>query len=139
MARAELDAGPAFGRGALERQGTRKDVAAVMQTVQRERADRVVVGLPLRTDGTDSPQTTRVRAFAAALAAAGLRVDLEDERFTTRLALQRLHGARPGKRRAKGSIDEASAVLILESYVARHRRARARAADPGRGEPSEER
>ena len=71
-----------FGRGALTREGTKRDVPAVLAAAEREGANVIVVGLPLRQDGSESPQTERVRTFAAALAAAaetlGVRVVLEE-------------------------------------------------------------
>ena len=121
VARGETGSTLAFGRGAVARTRQRDDVAEIARLARDEGAARVVVGLPTRTDGTDSKQTQRVRAFARALAEAGLRVELEDERFTTRIA-QRVLATGPlprGKRREKGRIDEASAVLILESWLAR--------------------
>lgn len=111
----------AFGRGAIERRGTRSDVEAVVATAATEGASAIVVGLPLRLDGSDSPQTARVRAFARELAEAGAAVLLEDERLTTRIA-QRQVGAGPlprGRRQEKGRLDEAAAVLILESFLLR--------------------
>ena len=121
VARGETGSSLAFGRGALLRTRQRDDVDAIVRLARDEAAARVVVGLPTRTDGRDSPQTQRVRAFARALADAGLSVELEDERFTTRIAERALaRGPLPrGKRREKGRIDEASAVLILESWLAR--------------------
>jgi putative Holliday junction resolvase len=121
VARGEMGGRLAFGRGALERRGTRHDVEAVRRLAAAEGASLVVVGLPRRTQGDDSPQTRRVRAFADALREAGLEVVLEDERFTTQLADRRLRDAplTKGRRRDKGRVDEASAVAILESYLAR--------------------
>ncbi len=121
LARAEVGTGFAFGRGALKREGTRRDVDAIQQLARTEGATRIVVGLPRRTEDEDSPQTRRVRAFAKALEDAGMDVVLEDERFTTQLATRQLnHSALPrAKRRSKGRVDEASAVLILESFLAR--------------------
>ncbi|HWG83956.1 MAG TPA: Holliday junction resolvase RuvX, partial [Deinococcales bacterium] len=114
----------AFGRGyhvrGKGREGTAAAVAAVRELFEREGAAVVVVGLPLRTDGRDSPQTNRVRAFAAALEEAGLPVRLVDERFTTRIAGQALLAAKSkAQRREKGLTDEASAVAILETYLQR--------------------
>src|ERR1700684_4294805 len=43
----------------------------------------LVVGLPLNLDGTDSPRTQSVRAFARNLAPLGLPVLLWDERWST--------------------------------------------------------
>lgn len=121
IARADSDSTLAFGRGVVERRGTRLDVEAVRVVAEREGATLLVVGLPRTTRGEDSPQTRLVRAFAAALEGAGLSVVLEDERFTTVLSERRLRdAARPAsRRRDKGAVDEASAVVILESYLAR--------------------
>lgn len=121
MARAETGMPLAFGRGALQRHGTAADVSAVRRLAEAEGASVVVVGLPRRTRGGDSAQTSMVRAFGAALQRAGLRVVFEDERFTTALSERRLRDASlpRGRRRSKAAVDEASAILILESYLAR--------------------
>lgn len=124
LARAERGSALVFGRGWLERRGTRHDVEAVKALAASEAAALVVVGLPRPTRGRESSQTRLARDFAAALESAGVPVALEDERFTTALAERRLRdsastGARRGRARGKGAIDEASAVLILESYLAR--------------------
>ncbi len=112
----------AFGRGYIVRQGLYKDVAAVRELAEREAAARVVVGLPSRLRGGDSPQTQRVRAFAAELERAGLTVVFEDERLTTKLASQNLlsSGLKKKQRQEKGRLDERAAVLILESYLAKN-------------------
>ncbi|HEX7002348.1 MAG TPA: Holliday junction resolvase RuvX [Trueperaceae bacterium] len=125
LARADAASQVAFGRGAIERSGVKRDVEAVARLAAEEGADVVVVGLPRSMDGTDSPQTQRVRAFAAALAERlapeGVRVELEDERLSTRSAYRQIAGSSlpRGKRQEKGRLDEAAAVLILESYLAR--------------------
>lgn len=114
-----------FGRGALTREGTKRDVPAVLEAAKREGASVIVVGLPLRLDGSESQQTERVRTFTAALKAAaeplGVQVVLEDERLTTRIAQRQVGtSALPRSRRQeKGRLDEAAAVLILESYLSR--------------------
>ncbi len=120
LARGELGAPWAFGRGALHRTGhLAHDVAAIAAAAATEGATRLIVGLPLRAQGGDSAQTQRVRAFAEALVAHGLVVELVDERFTTALATRQLRGALPkAKRREKGRVDEASAIAILETWLA---------------------
>lgn len=115
----------AFGRGAIRRRRLADDVEAVKALAFQEAADTLVVGLPLRTDGEDSPQTRSVRRFAAALERAGCHVELEDERFTTRIGEARLRlGSTRSRRRDKGSSDEAAAIVILEGWLARHGAAR---------------
>lgn len=113
----------AFGRGALERRGTKADVRSVLDLLEAEGAEVVVVGLPVRMSGEESVQTERVRRFAAALIEAGARVEFEDERLTTRIAQRQVGGSGlpRSKRQEKGRLDEAAAVLILESYLRRVR------------------
>ncbi len=110
----------AFGRGYLVRRGEDEDLKALARWLREEGVRRVVVGLPLRTGGEEGPEARRVRAFARRLAALGFEVVFEDERFSTRLAERQLRAAPRKRRREKGRIDEASAVLILEAYLERH-------------------
>ena len=107
----------AFGRGWIERRGLEDDVARVRELARREEAGRVVVGLPRRTGGEEGAEAHKVRAFAAALLAAGLEVRFVDERFTTRVAAQRIAHLPRKKRQEKGRLDEAAAVAILETYL----------------------
>lgn len=125
VARGVVGSNFAFGRGFITRQKLALDVAAVQSLVDEEGAARVVVGLPSRLRGGDSPQTTKVRTFAAALEKAGLAVVFEDERLTTKVASQGLatSGLKKKQRQEKGRLDERSAVLILESYLARQKNA----------------
>lgn len=107
-----------FGRSYHTRTRAEADVQAVAALLAREKAKVVVVGLPLKRDGSESPQTEKVRAFAALLESAGLRVALQDERFSTKLATQSLMTTASRKeRREKGRTDEASAVAILETWL----------------------
>jgi release factor glutamine methyltransferase len=109
----------AFGRGYHTRSKLEADINAVREFLERENAKVVVVGLPLRTDGADSPQTQKVRIFTAALETAGLPVVFQDERFTTRIATQNLMAQTKKKRQEKGNTDEASAVAILETWLSK--------------------
>lgn len=123
VARGEVGSLFAFGRGVVIRTKLKEDIAAVQALATVEGAAYVVVGLPSRLKGGDSAQTGRVRAFAAELGRAGLRVVFEDERFTSRIATQNLaaSGRRKKQRQEKGRIDEAAAVLILETHLTKVR------------------
>jgi putative holliday junction resolvase len=119
VARGEIGSPLVFGRGAIRRPARQRDaVAEVAAVAAREGATLLAVGLPVRAQGGDSAQTQRVRAFGAALAAAGLEVAWVDERFTTAFAQQQLR-AGGGRRHAKGAIDEAAAIAILQTFLER--------------------
>lgn len=122
VAAGEVGSSFAFGRGFFKRETQAKDIETVRSLLEQENASLVVIGLPKRSDGTYSKQTQRVRSFAKALEDAGLEVTFEDERFTTQLATKGIvsSGLPKKKRQEKGRLDEASAVLILETYLSKH-------------------
>ncbi|KMK85904.1 Holliday junction resolvase RuvX [Pectobacterium brasiliense] len=79
--------------------------------------DLVVVGLPLNMDGTEQPLTARARKFANRLHGRfGIAIELHDERLSTVEARADLFERGGFKALDKGSIDAASAVIILESW-----------------------
>lgn len=77
----------------------------------------VIVGLPLNMDGTEQPLTARARKFAQRLHGRfGVKVDLHDERLSTVEARADLFERGGFRALDKGSVDAASAVIILESW-----------------------
>ena len=122
VATGELGSSFAFGRGFFKREKQINDIETVKGLLEQEGASLVIVGLPKRSDGTYSKQTQRVRSFAKALQDAGINIAFEDERFTTQLASKGIAGSSLAKkkRQEKGRLDEAAAVLILETYLAKH-------------------
>ncbi|WP_353612956.1 Holliday junction resolvase RuvX [Mangrovibacter phragmitis] len=79
--------------------------------------DFLVVGLPLNMDGTEQPLTARAKKFANRLHGRfGITVELHDERLSTVEARAGLFAQGGFKALDKGSVDSASAVVILESW-----------------------
>ncbi|QRN38838.1 Holliday junction resolvase RuvX [Pectobacterium carotovorum] len=79
--------------------------------------DLVVVGLPLNMDGTEQPLTARAQKFANRLHGRfGVAIELHDERLSTVEARADLFERGGFKALDKGSVDAASAVIILESW-----------------------
>lgn len=111
----------AFGRGFITCQEEQANINTIKDKVKQEGAELIVVGLPLCLRGNDSAQTKRVRVFAKALEATGLKIVFEDERLSSKLAAQKIHYSNlpKKKRQEKGRLDEIAAVLILESYLAK--------------------
>ena len=100
-----------------------KDVTAIVALAQERGAATIVVGYPLRLDGTHGPAAENMDRFIEALRAAFAgEVVAMDERLTTAAAHAKLRdtGMRASKRRAV--VDRLAAVEILESYRARRRR-----------------
>jgi putative Holliday junction resolvase len=82
----------------------------------------VYVGLPLGLDGTVGGAGAAAETFAADLARAlPVPVHLVDERLTTVTAERSLREAGRTARESRGYVDQAAAVVILESALARER------------------
>jgi putative holliday junction resolvase len=102
---------------AVARPATKRGFAQLRELVREREVERVVVGLPLSLDGSDTEQTRETRAFAAELSRRlgdGIPVEMHDERFTTRLA-RRMEV--PGAA-FKTSEDSRAAAHLLESWLA---------------------
>jgi putative Holliday junction resolvase len=84
--------------------------------------DMIVVGMPVRLDGSATAQTSRVIEFVEALK---LRTPLvimtEDERLTSREAESRLAVSERDWRKRKAKLDAAAAAIILQDYLDRKR------------------
>jgi putative Holliday junction resolvase len=90
------------------------DRPALEALLQAWQPGRLVVGLPLNMDGSESELSAEARAFAQRLARqTQLPVTMTDERLTTREA--RTQAAERGSRDSEHAI---AASLIAESYLA---------------------
>lgn len=82
----------------------------------------IVVGLPVRLDGSPNAQTPRVAAFIAALKTRTiLPIVTADERLTSREAESRLAVHERDWRVRKAKLDAAAAAVILQDYLDRAR------------------
>jgi putative Holliday junction resolvase len=119
----DTDTAMAFARRAIHRRRLETDLRAVADLARAERAELVVVGLPLNMDGSEGEQATEARSFGAALADLGLRVAFQDERLSSWEADRRLAEAGRRPDRASGELDSTAARLILQEYLDARRRA----------------
>lgn len=104
-------------------QGTTADVARIVAEAAERFAAVVYVGLPRHLSGKEGAATADARSFAdrlvTALEAAGeaAEVRLVDERMTTVTAHQALHAAGRRTKKHRSVIDQAAAVIILQSAL----------------------
>lgn len=81
----------------------------------------IVVGWPLRLDGTPTSQTTAVEAFARAIGqATAVPVVLQDERLSSVEAESRLALKERDWRKRKSKLDAAAAAVVLQDYLDEH-------------------
>lgn len=78
----------------------------------------IVVGLPLRLDGTSSEITEETRAFATLLEKlSGLPIVLWDERLTSAQADRTLRQANLTRKKRALHVDQVSAAIVLQNYL----------------------
>lgn len=104
-------------------------VGKVADIVKKMSVGRIVVGKPLRLNGSTGDSAEAAAKFASKLRqrlsgeAPGVEVVEWDERFTTTIA-QRTQlelGVKKKQRQKKGNLDRMASQLILQSYLDSHR------------------
>ena len=127
----------ASGLMTIDRRAQPDYLEALDPIIREENVEAIVVGYPLRTDGT-APAGAKIEAVDAFIAGLesrfGLPVHREDESFTSSLAADSLRaragmglgaggkarkGGRKGSQRAreKADIDRVAACYILQDYL----------------------
>ena len=93
------------------------DLALLKTFIARHALAGLVVGLPLNLDGSDSPRTQSVRAFARNLAPLGLPILLWDERWSTVAVERTMIEADMSRARRAEKIDSHAAAHILPAAI----------------------
>lgn len=109
--------------GGLATVETRDLLDFLVDYTYREPVERFVVGLPKQTNGLDSENLPRVRAFVAQLRRKlpDIPVEWWDERYTSVLAHRAILDSGIGRkaRQDKALVDEVSATIILQGWMER--------------------
>ena len=93
------------------------DLEKLRTLLAAQQVKAVVVGLPLNLDGTDSPRTQSVRAFARNMAPLGLPILLWDERWSTQAVTRTLIEADASRARRSELVDKMAAAYILQGAI----------------------
>ena len=94
-----------------------KDLEALKAMIEDQRVTGIVVGLPLNLDGSDSPRTQSIRAFARNLAPLARPVLLWDERWSTQAVTRALLEADTSRARRAELVDKMAAGYILQGAI----------------------
>ena len=110
---ATCDTGWSFASaaGTIQRTKFAADLATLRAVAIRHSIVGLVVGLPLNMDGSDSPRTQSVRAFARNLDPLGLPLLLWDERWST-IAVERVM--------IEADVSRAKRATRIDSHAAAH-------------------
>lgn len=90
----------------------------IMQIIKQERIEAIIIGLPVRSDGSESDTCKSVRLFAENLSKfTDLPIAFIAENLTSVEAVENLLGVKRGNK-IKQNLDSESAKIILENAIA---------------------
>lgn len=90
----------------------------VAEAALEQKAEEIVVGLPVNMNGSEGESAQNARAFADALREkTGLPVVLRDERGTTVSAHEYLNTTDTRGKKRRAVVDAVAATIILQDYL----------------------
>jgi putative Holliday junction resolvase len=131
LAVADLEARIARPIGALLRKNRNEDMRRLREVIREHGVRQVIVGLPLRLDGTRGAMAEEAARFAERIRKQiGLPVEMVDERLTSWEAEQQFEkkighrgtesaAKRKKRQEGKDSVDALAAAVILREYLER--------------------
>lgn len=118
LAIGDLLTGVARVIGLLNVNSTEDSIQQIRAVCQERGVTHLVLGLPLRMNGTDSTVTTAARKFGESLQAAiGLPLIWVDERLTTAMAERVLIDSDMAQEKRKKVRDQMAAQILLQNYI----------------------
>ncbi len=95
-----------------------EDALFFKDLVARQSVSEIVVGLPLRMDGSPGTRVDKTRAFARWLGeAVGLPIVFWDERLTTHQAHNVMQEQKVRTKDKRAVVNQISAAIILQGYL----------------------
>ena len=110
----------AQGLMTFQRRSRWDDVRFLQRLIAEHDVEEIVVGLPLKMNGTRSAQTEKVLAFCEFLSKnLPVPVRMWDERLTTVQAIKILKRGHVSRKHRTPLVDKIAAVIILQGYLDR--------------------
>jgi putative Holliday junction resolvase len=104
--------------GTIQRKDDEDVVRQVVALCAEKEVERIIVGLPLNMNGSNSESTDKAEAFAEKLRqAAPVPVEMWDERLSSVSAERLLIDAGTSRQKRKGMVDRIAAQIILQNYM----------------------
>ena len=100
----------------------KNDARYIAGLIKQNNVDTLVVGLPLKLDGSSSTSVDMAKNFAERImgqTTGGVKLVYEDERFSTVQATRVLLEGNARREKRKQVVDKIAATFILQSYLDR--------------------
>lgn len=94
------------------------DARYIVELAEKLSAQKIVVGLPLKLDGTEGDSAKMARELAGKIAEhTSLPIVFQDERLSTVSAERILIETGTRRKERKGQVDQIAATIILQNYI----------------------
>lgn len=98
-------------------------IAFLKEYFNKEKVEKVLIGEPKQMNGEPSQSTEIIEKFVTVFATTfpEMKIERVDERFTSKMAFQTMidSGLKKKQRQNKALVDEISATIMLQDYLAR--------------------
>ena len=102
----------------IDRRSVEEDVRALTEIAREKGAERFIVGLPLRLNGSRGVEADGAVEFARKLEErSGIQVEMSDERLSTKQAERHLITGGVRRKRRRQIVDKMAAQIILQGYM----------------------
>ena len=102
----------------ITRKNRERDLEKIDAVIKEYNVEKIVVGYPLRLDGTEGIQCEKVNRFVDILESRfSLPIIKWDETLSTKEAEQILIEANVNRKKRKDVVDKLAAAIILKSYL----------------------
>ena len=104
--------------------GNRKKLyEGIFSVIEKYSPEKIIIGLPIRTDGKEGSIVSSVRELEKTLKEKyNIEVITLNEMFTTVIASQKLHERDMNAKKQRSQIDSAAAAVLLQDYLDRNRK-----------------
>jgi len=93
-------------------------IKTIQDIIKEKEVKKVIIGYPLKMDGSEGIQAEKVKGFIEELKAEiNLDIEMVDERLTTTVAQRALTDIGIGQKKQRGIIDKIAAAKLLETYL----------------------
>ena len=108
----------AQGLATITRKNKEKDMEEISRFVEKYNVEKIVIGFPIRLDGTEGIQCEKVNIFAGILETRfSIPVIKWDESLSTKEAETILIEANMSRKKRKKVVDKLAATIILQGYL----------------------
>jgi putative Holliday junction resolvase len=108
----------AQGLATIARKNRQQDLEEIARFIRKYNVEKIVIGYPIRLDGTEGIQCEKISKFASLLESTfSLPIIKWDETLSTKEAEEILIRANMRRDKRKNIVDRVAASLILQGYL----------------------